>query len=121
LTVNRLIRVSYGPFELGDLTGGAVEEVETENLSKILGPELIAQAEVDFEGPLEGEMPRRHSGAGRRPEPGIHNPGRRTDRKTGVMDSGSRADARGRNDKRKKPRRRDRSGGPRPKFPRSKS
>ena len=27
LTVNRLIRVSYGPFQLGNLASGAVEEV----------------------------------------------------------------------------------------------
>ena len=32
LKVNRLIRVAYGPFELGELDDGAVEEVETEEL-----------------------------------------------------------------------------------------
>ena len=52
LKVNRLIRVSYGPFELGELDDGAVEEVETEDLRQALGPELAAQAQADFAGPL---------------------------------------------------------------------
>lgn len=117
LTVNRLIRVSYGPFELGDLADGAVEEVETANLRRALAPALAAQA--DFASPLEHEMPCRHSGAGRRPEPGIHHPSRHSGRKTGVMKSAPRTGARGRND-RKHNRPRDRSGGPRPSRPRPK-
>ena len=34
LKVNRLIRVAFGPFELGELDEGAVEEVKTEELRK---------------------------------------------------------------------------------------
>ena len=37
LQVNRLIRVAYGPFELGELDDGDVEEVETEELRQALG------------------------------------------------------------------------------------
>lgn len=37
LSVNRLIRVSYGPFELGDLPAGAVEEVDKKEMKEILG------------------------------------------------------------------------------------
>jgi 23S rRNA pseudouridine2605 synthase len=37
LTVNRLIRVSYGPFQLGDLKSGAVEEVRPKVLREQLG------------------------------------------------------------------------------------
>ena len=37
LTVNRLIRVSYGPFRLGDLTPGMVEEVKPRVLREQLG------------------------------------------------------------------------------------
>jgi 23S rRNA pseudouridine2605 synthase len=37
LTVNRLIRISYGPFRLGDLTPGAVEEVKARVLREQLG------------------------------------------------------------------------------------
>lgn len=40
LTVNRLIRVSFGPFALGDLTQGAVEEVKRKVLAEQLGPKL---------------------------------------------------------------------------------
>jgi 23S rRNA pseudouridine2605 synthase len=39
LTVNRLIRVSYGPFRLGDLKPGAVEEVKARVLRDQLGLE----------------------------------------------------------------------------------
>jgi 23S rRNA pseudouridine2605 synthase len=38
LAVNRLIRVSYGPFQLGDLAPGAVEEVRPKVLREQLGP-----------------------------------------------------------------------------------
>ena len=37
LTVNRLIRISYGPFRLGDLTPGQVEEVRQKVLREQLG------------------------------------------------------------------------------------
>jgi len=37
LTVNRLIRVSYGPFQLGDLKPGEVEEVKSRVLRDQLG------------------------------------------------------------------------------------
>jgi 23S rRNA pseudouridine2605 synthase len=52
MTVNRLIRVSFGPFQLGDLGEGAVEEVRTRVLQDQLGPELAAQAQADFEAPV---------------------------------------------------------------------
>lgn len=37
LTVNRLIRISYGPFQLGDLKPGAVEEIRRKVLRDQLG------------------------------------------------------------------------------------
>jgi 23S rRNA pseudouridine2605 synthase len=48
LQVNRLIRVSYGPFQLGELPAGAVEEVRTRTLRDQLGERLIALAGADF-------------------------------------------------------------------------
>jgi 23S rRNA pseudouridine2605 synthase len=48
LEVNRLIRVSYGPFQLGELGEGAVEEVKTRVLRDQLGEKVIAQAGADF-------------------------------------------------------------------------
>ena len=46
LTVNRLIRVSFGPFTLGDLEPGQVEEVKTSVLKDQLGPRLTRQLGV---------------------------------------------------------------------------
>ncbi len=52
LVVNRLIRVSFGPFQLNDLPEGSVEEVRTAVLQDQLGPALAAQGECDFEAPV---------------------------------------------------------------------
>jgi len=60
LQVNRLIRVSYGPFQLGELADGAVEEVKTRALREQIGPRLAALAGADFASEIvEREMPRR--------------------------------------------------------------
>src|SRR5947208_13524948 len=48
LEVNRLIRVSYGPFQLGELEEGAVDEVKTRVLREQLGDKVIAQAGAEF-------------------------------------------------------------------------
>ncbi|MGA0598483.1 pseudouridine synthase, partial [Enterovirga sp. CN4-39] len=52
LQVNRLIRLSFGPFQLGDLESGLVEEVRTRVLKDQLGQTLAAEAGVDFESPV---------------------------------------------------------------------
>jgi 23S rRNA pseudouridine2605 synthase len=52
LKVSRLIRVAYGPFELGPIAECAVKEVETADLRKTLGPQIVAQANADFDAPL---------------------------------------------------------------------
>jgi 23S rRNA pseudouridine2605 synthase len=52
LQVNRLIRVEFGPFGLGELAEGAIEEVETGNLRKQLGAPIIDEAGCDFTGPI---------------------------------------------------------------------
>lgn len=52
LAVTRLIRVSFGPFQLGELADGAVEEVRTRVLRDQLGSALAKAAGVDFDGPL---------------------------------------------------------------------
>src|SRR3984957_3732969 len=51
LAVNRLIRVSFGPFELGDLPEGEVVEVRTRVLRDQLGVKLAKEANVDFDAP----------------------------------------------------------------------
>jgi 23S rRNA pseudouridine2605 synthase len=110
LKVNRLIRVAFGPFELGELDDGAVEEVKTEELRKQLGPEIAAAAGTDFEAPLvdhtvQPVSPRHlevRAKQGRAPQDDESPPRRGHP-----------------NDKKKQPRR-DRTGGPRPKYPRPK-
>ncbi|HEY8579632.1 MAG TPA: pseudouridine synthase, partial [Beijerinckiaceae bacterium] len=52
LSVNRLIRLSYGPFQLGELEDGAVEEIKTRILQDQLGVALAEEAGVDFEAPV---------------------------------------------------------------------
>lgn len=52
LRVNRLIRVSFGPFELGDLKEGAAAEVPMRDLREQLGEELEKLSQSDFEAPL---------------------------------------------------------------------
>jgi 23S rRNA pseudouridine2605 synthase len=59
LAVNRLIRVSFGPFQLGELPEGAVEEVKTRTLRDQLGERVAALAGADFAAPIvERETPR---------------------------------------------------------------
>ena len=55
LEVNRLIRVSYGPFQLQELAEGAVEEVKTRVLREQLGEKIATLAGADFNRPMPGE------------------------------------------------------------------
>jgi len=57
LKVNRLIRVSFGPFQLAELETGAVEEIKTRTLRDQLSERLIARAGVDFSAPLVEREP----------------------------------------------------------------
>lgn len=59
LQVNRLIRVSFGPFQLGDLPEGEAEEIRSRVLKDQLGAELMARAGVDFDSPRREEKPAR--------------------------------------------------------------
>ena len=56
LEVNRLIRISYGPFQLAELAEGAVEEVKTRVLREQLGEKIAALAGADFNRPMPGEV-----------------------------------------------------------------
>src|SRR5947207_689147 len=51
LDVNRLIRISFGPFQLGELAEGAVEEVRTRVLREQLGERIAREARADFAAP----------------------------------------------------------------------
>lgn len=78
LTVNRLIRISYGPFQLGDLAPGAVEEVRAKILREQLGlrrPRPKAAADPARSGRL-------------RPSDGRHSCGRRGRRSARIRSAG---------------------------------
>ncbi|MCP4315665.1 MAG: rRNA pseudouridine synthase [Hyphomicrobiales bacterium] len=55
LEVNRLIRISYGPFQLGTLEEGGIQEVKSRTLRDQLGSRLIERAGANFEAPLFNE------------------------------------------------------------------
>src|SRR3954471_3395206 len=52
LHVARLIRVSFGPFQLGELAEGAIDEVPTRVLRDQLGEKLARAAGADFAAPI---------------------------------------------------------------------
>jgi 23S rRNA pseudouridine2605 synthase len=141
LRVNRLIRVAFGPFQLGDLAEGVAKEIDTPALRAELGEKIVKESGADFSAPLLSDaerMPtrRRPEERGRDASPrhaGVRPQGHQTGMprhgSRPVAESGARAEARDRNDNKKiggarnikkKPPRRDRSGGPRPKYPRQK-
>ncbi|MCP3386334.1 pseudouridine synthase [Bradyrhizobium sp. CCGUVB4N] len=58
LEVNRLIRVSYGPFQLGEVPEGQVEEVRARVLRDQLGDKVIEKSGAQFDVPrksVEGD------------------------------------------------------------------
>jgi 23S rRNA pseudouridine2605 synthase len=131
LRVNRLIRVAFGPFMLGDLPEGVAKEIETPALRAELGEKIVAESGADFDAPLVSDDDRvRKPNAKRIREE--RRPGRdgRLPPRRPMSGSQAEADARNANDKiggaregtaRKKKIRRDRSkSGPRPKYPRMK-
>jgi 23S rRNA pseudouridine2605 synthase len=127
LRVNRLIRVAFGPFMLGDLDEGVAKEIDTEALRAELGDKIVAESNADFTAPLVSDderAPKRKPNAKRLREQSRPGSGARPG-----MKSGAQAEARQRNDNekiggarspKKKQKRRDRTGGPRPKYPRMK-
>lgn len=81
LTVNRLIRVSFGPFQLMDVPEGEVVEVRAKVLREQLGRKLMVEAGVDLDAPIinhihrepEPEAPKKPAAP---PRPGARGPGR---------------------------------------------
>ncbi len=116
LRVNRLIRVSFGPFNLGELEEWGVKEVESKALRTELGEKIVAEANADFDAPLAEVSPKI--------------PPRRVEARTSIArelrkdettkrhDRDDKKESSGtRNFKKRNQKRRDRSGGPRPKYP----
>ena len=66
LEVNRLIRISYGPFQLGDMPLGNVREIRGRMLRDQLGEKLIRESGADFDAPIinqAADIPRSQSRA----------------------------------------------------------
>ena len=76
LNVNRLIRLSYGPFKLGDLEPGQVHEVRGRTLRDQLGSKLIEEAGANFDTPLAPTI--------NRPKPATKKPAVKKDRRQKV-------------------------------------
>jgi 23S rRNA pseudouridine2605 synthase len=117
LKVNRLIRVAFGPFDLGDLDDGAVKEVETPEIRAKLGDQIVADAGVDFDTPLVSEEAGdtravRKAASGHKSRSSFE-----ARRNRAPQDGASRQDL---EHVKRKPHRRDRSSGPRPSRPRPK-
>ena len=97
LTVNRLIRVSYGPFQLGTLKPGAVEELKPRVVREQLGSlfdgplaegRRATDADAGRDGPRQGRRPRPsgdrlieggRGGGARKPRPAGRADGRGSD------------------------------------------
>jgi 23S rRNA pseudouridine2605 synthase len=70
LSVTRLIRVSFGPFQLAELGEGEVEEVRTRVLREQLGDKLVQLLGADFSAPPPTPAPKaRHDQARPSAEP----------------------------------------------------
>jgi 23S rRNA pseudouridine2605 synthase len=52
LAVTRLIRVSFGPFQLADLEDGAIREIKGRVLRDQLGKRLVEESGADFDAPV---------------------------------------------------------------------
>jgi 23S rRNA pseudouridine2605 synthase len=71
LEVNRLIRVSYGPFQLGEVPEGQVEEIKSRVLREQLGDKVIEKSGAQFDVPAkpaarEDDAPRETKPASKR-------------------------------------------------------
>jgi 23S rRNA pseudouridine2605 synthase len=95
LKVNRLIRVAFGPFQLGELAPGAIVEVTTRALREALGERLASLAGADFSGPVEARDTPSRPGPLRAPR------GRDEDKRKGRRGEGERKDRPERRDKRR--------------------
>jgi 23S rRNA pseudouridine2605 synthase len=86
LVVSRLIRVSYGPFQLGDLAEGEVREIRGRTLRDQLGGRLIAEAGADFDAPLAQRPPQ----AAKPPQPDGRDGRKERDKDSGRRGNGKR-------------------------------
>jgi 23S rRNA pseudouridine2605 synthase len=78
LDTTRLIRISYGPFQIGDLTTGEVREIRGRVLRDQLGVKLAQEAGADFDAPIRPPPAPEKPAAESKPK---HGPQRRANRR----------------------------------------
>jgi 23S rRNA pseudouridine2605 synthase len=113
LKVNRLIRVSFGPFNLGELPEWSVKEIDSKALRSELGEKIVAESGADFDAPLIDHEAKAE--AARKAEERAK---RDAKREQESKKRGGKPDGSARDFKKRPQKRRDRSGGPRPSRPR---
>ena len=121
LRVNRLIRVAFGPFNLGELEEWGVKEVESKALRTELGEKIVAEANADFDAPiaeLEPKVPLRRPEVRVREERDPTRPLKEAPDRNDKKRDDKKESSSSRNFKKRFQKRRDRSGGPRPSRPR---
>jgi 23S rRNA pseudouridine2605 synthase len=73
--VSRLIRISYGPLQLGDLESGKVDEVRSKILRDQMGVKKAPEEQPDpSDGPRRGNRPPPSTPPRRKPQPGSNKP-----------------------------------------------
>lgn len=72
--VNRLIRISFGPFMLGDLAAGSAEEIKTRVLREQLGENAIRQAGITLPKPVREASAKREMPGAKRETAGAKRP-----------------------------------------------
>ncbi len=89
LKVNRLIRTSFGPFQLGDIPVGGLDTVKARVLQDQLGKKLARQAGVDFEAPMPDPIRPDPEEGSRRRSPARKAPQGGKRRQEGTAETGS--------------------------------
>ncbi|MBX3596052.1 MAG: pseudouridine synthase [Rhizobiaceae bacterium] len=95
LEVTRLIRVSYGPFQLGELPEGHVMEIKGRTLREQLGDTLIEESGANFDADILQPFPNkpvRRGGEGSEPRAAERRPREMTVGEGGLVKGGFRRD-----------------------------
>jgi len=97
LEVNRLIRISYGPFQLGEIEEGQVEEIKSRVLREQLGDKIVTMSGAQFDKPVKDASRGEQPNGGPKPRPKRSVTEDRKGRRVLVMRTGS-EDTRARNE-----------------------
>lgn len=85
LEVTRLIRISFGPFQLGDLPTGIIREIRSRTLREQLGEKLVEEAGADFDAPIINLAPEVSRSASKAAQEGKQRKARKPEVKRGTV------------------------------------